>query len=122
MPISRYDKSERILHRFRSAMSQPLEDTLVNIWRQAMVEHAPSVDIDGQTYPVKTTKGFGLKQIDFNFGERSPRGLKQNPTTKSRGAAMAREGKNVMQFLKTGRYIAVVVDGKVRSSHRLEKE
>src|SRR6266480_2884173 len=58
---------------FRSAMSQPLEDTLVNIWRQAMIEHAQSVDIDGQSYPVKTTKGFGLKQIDFNFGERSLR-------------------------------------------------
>ncbi len=103
-------------------MSQPLEDTLVNIWRQAMIEHAQSVDIDGQSYPVKTTKGFGLKQIDFNFGERSLRGLEQNPTTKSRWAAMAREGKNVMQFLENGRYIAVVVDGKVRSYHRLKKE
>jgi hypothetical protein len=28
---------------------------------------------------------------------------------------MAREGKKVMQFLEAGRYVAVVVDGKMKS-------
>jgi hypothetical protein len=41
------------------------------------------------------------------------RGLEQNPDTKSRWAQMARSGKKVMQFIGEGRYLAVVVDGKV---------
>jgi hypothetical protein len=41
------------------------------------------------------------------------RGLEQNPDTKSLWAAMARDGKKVMQFLTEGRYMANVVDGKV---------
>jgi hypothetical protein len=40
--------------------------------------------------------------------------LEQNPNTKSRWAKLAREGKHVMQFLEAGRYIGVVVDGKVQ--------
>jgi hypothetical protein len=54
-----------------------------------------------------------LKQIDFQFDGRDLRGLEQNPDAKSRWAAMARDGKKVMQFLEGGRYIAVVADGKV---------
>jgi hypothetical protein len=42
------------------------------------------------------------------------RGLEQNPETASRWAQLAREGKKIMQFLHRRRYIAVVVDGKVR--------
>jgi hypothetical protein len=41
------------------------------------------------------------------------RALEQNPDTKSRWAQLARAGKKVMQFLSEGRYVAVVVDGKV---------
>ncbi|MGB2634759.1 MAG: hypothetical protein WAM58_12565 [Candidatus Acidiferrum sp.] len=41
------------------------------------------------------------------------RGLEQNPDTKSRWAAIARNGTKVMQFLEAGGYIAVVSDGKV---------
>jgi hypothetical protein len=40
-------------------------------------------------------------------------GIEQNPKTKSRWAAMARSDKQVMQFIQDGRYVAVVVDGKV---------
>ena len=54
-----------------------------------------------------------LKQIDFQFDGKDLRGLEQNPDTKSRWAAMARDGKKVMQFLEAGRYVAVVADGKV---------
>jgi hypothetical protein len=94
-------------------MPPSLEDILLAVWRQTMVEHATSVKINDNIYPVKTTKGRGLQQVDFDFGGRSLRGLEQNPATKSRWAVMAREGKNVMQFLEDGTYIAVVVDGKI---------
>jgi hypothetical protein len=90
-----------------------LEDVLISVWRQALVEAAASVKIDSETYPVKSTARRGLKQIDFRFKGKSLRGLEQNPDTKSRWAAMAREGKKVMQFLEGGRYVVVVGDGKV---------
>ena len=46
------------------------------------------------------------------------RGLEQNPETKSRWAHLARSGKQVMQFLSQGRYVANVVDGKVNLYRR----
>jgi hypothetical protein len=70
-------------------------------------------DEQGKSYPVRQTSKSKLKQIDFNFEDRELRGLEQNPNAKSRWAKLAREGKQVMQFLEHGKYIAVVVDGKV---------
>ena len=92
-----------------------LEGVLISVWHQALVEDAVSVKIDNETYPVKSTARRGLKQIDFRFNGKSLRGLEQNPDTKSRWAAMARDGKKVMQFLDNGRYVAVVVDGKMKN-------
>jgi hypothetical protein len=103
-------------------MPQLLEDILISVWRQAMVEHAKSVKIDGGTFPVKSTNRRGLKQVDFAFDDRNLRGLEQNPDTKSRWAAMARDGKKVMQFLENGRYVAVVVDGKLHTYARFTKK
>jgi hypothetical protein len=90
-----------------------LEEVLISVWRQALVEDSASVEIESEIYPVKSTQRRGLKQIDFRFNGKSLRGLEQNPDTKSRWAAMAREGKKVMQFLDGGRYLAVVNGGKV---------
>jgi hypothetical protein len=61
---------------------------------------------------VRTSKR-RLRQVDFKFDGKEIRGLEQNPDTKSRWAAMARDGKKVMQFLVQGRYVANAVDGKV---------
>ena len=90
-----------------------LEDVLISVWRQALVEDAASVEIEGCTYAVKSTPRRGLKQIDFRFNGKNLRGLEQNPDTRSRWTAMARKGKKVMQFLEGARYLAVVVDGAV---------
>ena len=89
------------------------EQVLVSVWRQSLVDGAKHVELDGQKYPVKTTAKPRLKQVDFQFDGHELRGLEQNPDTKSRWAKMAREGGQVMQFLEHGKYIAVVVDGKV---------
>jgi hypothetical protein len=91
-----------------------LEEVLVSVWRQTLVDGAKSVEIDGKNYPVKLTAKRGLKQVDFVFDGHELRGLEQNPETRSKWAAMAREGKKVMQFLDGGRYVAVVVDGKMK--------
>jgi hypothetical protein len=47
------------------------------------------------------------------FDGNKVRGLEQNPDTRSEWAKLARAGKKMMQFLGEGRYVAVVVDGKV---------
>lgn len=66
-----------------------------------------------KNYLVSRTPRRGLRQVDFPFEEHQLRGLEQNPETQSRWAQLARAGKRVMEFLEGGRYIGVVVDGKV---------
>jgi hypothetical protein len=94
-------------------MPASLKSVLVSVWQQSLIDQKKSVTLDGETYPVRQTSKSKLKQIDFRFEDRDLRGLEQNPNTKSRWAKLAREGKQVMQFLEHGRYIAVVLDGKV---------
>ncbi|MGH9711777.1 MAG: hypothetical protein ACRD5M_00550 [Candidatus Acidiferrales bacterium] len=90
-----------------------LEEALVSVWRQALVGKADIVKLAGQEIPVRRTPKRGLRQVDFTFDGQQPRGLEQNPETKSHWAQLARAGKRVMQFLSAARYIAVVVDGKL---------
>jgi hypothetical protein len=94
-------------------MTIALEDALLCVWRQSLVENKKTITLEDRSFPVRSTPKRKLKQIDFQFDGKDLRGLEQNPGTKSRWAAMARNGKRVMQFLEGGRYIAVVVDGKV---------
>src|SRR2546423_699283 len=94
-------------------MSISLEDALLNVWRQSLVENKETVVLEGDNFAVRSTTRRKLKQIDFQFDGKDLRGLEQNPDTKSRWAAMARNGKKVMQFLEDGRYVAVVANGKV---------
>ncbi len=95
-------------------MNRPsLEETLIEIWRQALVEDADVVVVGPERYKVRHTPKQALRQVDFTFDAEELRGLEQNPNTKSRWAQMARSGKKVMQFLSSGRYLANVVDGKV---------
>ena len=89
------------------------EETLIEVWRQVLVENAKAVKVAGASYPVRRTPKRGLRQVDFVFDRNEIRGLEQNPDTKSRWAQLARSGKKVMQFLSERRYVANVVDGKV---------
>jgi hypothetical protein len=90
-----------------------LEETLIEVWRQTLVESAKAVELGSERYPVRSTPKKGLRRVDFVFEGKEIRGLEQNPQTKSRWAQLARSGKKVMQFLSEGRYVANVVDGKV---------
>ncbi len=99
-----------------------LEEAFTSVWRQAMVEDAPAVEIDGQNFPVQRTSRHRLRQVDFRFEGVKLRGLEQNPETGSRWAQLARSGKKVMQFLRDGRYVANVVDGKVTIYGRKSSE
>ncbi len=84
-------------------------ETLLSVWRQALVDGAPAVKIGRKSYTVRKTAKRGLRQVDF---ELDGRGLEQNPETQSRWAQMARDGAKIMQFLSGGLYVANVADGK----------
>lgn len=102
-------------------MGAPFEEALTEVWRQALVDNAKEVALGTGKYAVRRTSKRKLREVDFVFDGKEIRGLEQNPETKSRWAAMAREGKKVMQFLSDGRYVAVVVDGKVHLYRGREK-
>jgi hypothetical protein len=89
------------------------KQALVEVWRQALVENAKTVELGTERFPVRSTPKRGLRQVDFVFDGNEIRGLEQNPETKSKWAQLTRAGKKVMQFLSGGRYVANVVDGKV---------
>ena len=95
-------------------MAASLEETLISVWRQAMVEGAKTVTVEDGNFPLRRTSRSRLREFDFQFQGHALRGLEQNPETGSRWARLAREVKKVMQFLSGRRYIAVVVDGKVQ--------
>jgi hypothetical protein len=105
-------------------MAASLEDALISVWRQALVENARTVKLDEGSYPVRRTSRTKVREVDFKFGDAALRGVEQNPGTSSRWAKLAREGKQAMQFLANGRYVANVVDGKVtmyRSTRKPER-
>ena len=93
--------------------SPEFDDAIVSVWRQALVDKARKVTLNGETFSVRHTPKRGFAQVDFKVGGRTVRGLEQNPQTASRWAQIARKGAKVMQFLDGGRYLAVVADGKI---------
>ena len=95
-------------------MDSSFEQVLIDVWRQTIVENTKAVELGSERYPVRSTPKRRLRQVDFVFEGTEIRALEQNPQTRSRWAQLARSGKKVMQFLSEGRYVANVVDGKVR--------
>jgi len=67
-----------------------LEEAMVKVWRQALVEDAAEVELDGKTFPVRKTPRKRLREADFVFDGQPLRGLEQNPKTESRWAQLAR--------------------------------
>jgi hypothetical protein len=103
-------------------MNGSFEQTLVEVWRQVLVQNADVVELGSERYPVRRTTKRRLRQLDFVIDGKEIRGLEQNPETKSRWAQMARSGKKVMQFLSEGRYVANVVDGKMNLYGKTKSE
>jgi hypothetical protein len=89
------------------------EETLISVWRQALVDGVEKIKLNGRLFPVRRTPKKRLRQVDFDLDGEAVRGLEQNPETSSRWAQLVRQGHRIMQFLSEGRYIANVVDGKV---------
>ncbi len=90
-----------------------LGETLVSVWQQVLVDARTTFEADGKAYPLKKTRRRGLRTIQFRWGPYDLEGIEQNPETNSRWAALAREGKRVMQFSFKGRYIGNVAEGEL---------
>src|ERR1700737_5238823 len=101
--------------------SSAIDDAFISVCRHALVEQKKIVSVGGATFPVRRTSKNRLAQIDFQVEGIGFRGLEQNPQTKSRWAKIAREGAKVMQFLRAGRYVGVVVDGVLKHYSSTEK-
>jgi hypothetical protein len=94
-------------------MKSAFDEVLIAVWRQTLLENAEVVEVGAKRYAVTTNKAKRLRQVAFDCDGESFIGIEQNPKTKSRWASMARLGQKVMQFIRDGRYVAVVVDGEV---------
>jgi|SRR5579872_2159295 len=95
-------------------MSSKLEEILISVWQQTLVDQSPTVSVSGKKFKVQKTSRSKLREVDFECEGERLRGLEQNQSTRSNWAKLAREGKKVMQFLRDGKYVANVVDGKAR--------
>jgi hypothetical protein len=89
------------------------EEILVEVYKQLFNSNAGVVKLGGHRYPVRRSHRYHLRQVDFFFEGHDVRGVEQSPDTNNRWARLVRSGKNVMQFLSDGRYVASVVDGKI---------
>ena len=51
------------------------EQALIEVWRQALVENAKTVELGSEHYPVWSTPKRRLRQVDFVFEGNEIRGL-----------------------------------------------
>jgi hypothetical protein len=90
-----------------------LGETLITVCQQALVDEMPSVEVAPNRSRVTRTRSKGLRVVRFRYGEYEIDGIEQNPQTGSQWAALAREGKRVMQFSFRGSYDGNVCEGKL---------
>jgi hypothetical protein len=88
-------------------MKASFEETLIAVWRQALVENADAVKLGTESYPFTNNKAKRLRLVAFAFYGSEITPIEQNPETKSRWAAMARAGKKVMQFTQDASVLIV---------------
>jgi hypothetical protein len=90
-----------------------LEEALISVWDQALAQGKSKVELEDRTFPVTVLRAKRLRMVEFTAGPHRLVGIEQNPQTGSRWAALAREGKRIMQFRSEGRYVANVCEGKL---------
>jgi hypothetical protein len=88
-------------------------ETLKLVAEQVM--SGKEVLVEGRSSPVTRTGGQRLRTVRFVMEGKEYQAIEQNPEKPSRWGKLAREGHRVVQFrdLASGKYVAVVVDGKV---------
>lgn len=79
-----------------------------------------AVVVDGSTLRVSRTGSKRLRTVRFVISGSEYQAIEQNPEKPSRWGKLAREGHRVVQVrdLATQKYVAAVVDGKVKEYSR----
>jgi hypothetical protein len=77
----------------------------------------------GKTAKVERTGAQKLRTLRFELDGREYQMIEQNPEKPSRWGKLARDGHQVVQVrdVELGKYVAAVVDGKVREYGRLRR-
>jgi len=77
---------------------------------------ADTVQLNGQTLPVRRTSANRLRTLTFTVDGHDYTAIEQNPDKPSRWGQLARSGHSVVQFKDdaSNRFVAVAVDGKVK--------
>ena len=91
----------------------PLGEALASSWQQVLAEGKTAVELEDKTHPVGGKRSKKLRTVRFGYSDYRLDGIEQNPETTSRWAALAREGKRVMQYSCRQRYVANVCEGKL---------
>ena len=89
-------------------------EVLKSVAEQLMSQ--PTVDVQGQSIPVKYTSSNRLRMVSFELDGRKYEAIEQNREKPSRWGQLARKGHRVVQFrdLATNKYVAVAIDGDVK--------
>lgn len=90
-----------------------LAETMIEAWRQALVDELPEVELQGRSHKVTRTHAQGLRVVAFAFEGHLVEGIEQNPQKTSRWAKLAQEGKRIMQFRCNYRFVANVCEGRL---------
>lgn len=90
-----------------------LAETLVDVWRQVMIERRTEVELGELRYRVDRTRNRRLRTVGIRYEGFAIEGIEQNPETSSRWAQLAKEGQRVMQFSCGGAYVANVAEGRL---------
>lgn len=92
-----------------------LDHKLMSSVAQQMMT-AAKVQIRDKPIPVRRTSAQRLRRVTFHMNGREYDAIEQNPEKPSRWGQLAREGRQVVQFLDktTGRFVGVAIDGKVK--------
>ncbi len=91
---------------------------LANVAEQMMT--GSTVALEAKTYPVTRTGARRFRTVRFEMGGHEYQAIEQNAEKPSRWGQLVRQGHRVVQVrdLASGKYVAVVVDGKVTEYSR----
>ncbi len=78
------------------------------------------IGVGGKSFPVMQTGVNKFRTVRFEMGGKGYQAIEQNQEKPSRWGQLARAGHRVVQFreIGSGKYVAVVVDGKVTEYSR----
>lgn len=81
------------------------------------------VSAEGKAIKVERTGSARLRTVHFHMDGREYQMIEQNPDKPSRWGKLARDGHRVVQVrdVESGKYVAAVVDGKVKEYGKLKR-